>query len=529
MSELRAAQALPGFINTLLAEDQATALLQLATHHTLNLDHTHIHSTVEANNKQYTYTLTGVFGDNGRALAFQPNHEPDTLVIAFRATRVNPHAMQKATMPNPQTNKQTANRNRNRRIPVATNTNADVKTVLCTNMVGAKWLPASARVHAGVLDYHFDIWGGDDHSARRVGCGAGLLEFLSNAHRNGNFPQRVLLVGLSLGAALAQITALRLSLENSPFGQSFARSIFVFACGGLQWADCTSANLYRKKLADRAVMFISYRLARESTESMKTWCLSEPDVAGGCKKVKVLDPIVVRYGSTSAVHNVFSLLVEVESEAPSTRLKQREVRTTMSPLDPDVFASATAPLPALSALLTGQIPRSHALRSDYFALHLSRHYKTIVDALSCQRGKSRDHISRPSLKRHRNDELTLGEDCPSIAEVAPFRQRSKPIKGIRKLKSVGWAAVGASRMARISRDVSTLDRRMDSLGLLALGDPTRDVHSEGNALLNVRVTRSFSRESVPSSSVEARKRPSRISHRKRHSSLRSSSGSLCMF
>ena len=63
------------------------------------------------------------------------------------------------------------------------------------------------QVHAGVLDHHDSLWdtrpGMRDHAARQRGMSEWVAERLATLREP---PRRLLFVGLSFGAALAQLT-----------------------------------------------------------------------------------------------------------------------------------------------------------------------------------------------------------------------------------------------------------------------------------------------------------------------------------
>lgn len=204
----------------------------------------------------FQYEVIQVFGVDGRAVALRPSHAPQTLVLAFRGTRVDHSAA--AASP---ANKASSAPARGRAAPQS----EDVKALLNTSMVDAKWLPdALMRVHAGVLGHHNDLW---DTSARPCATSpGGLGQFIAQTVLP-HPPTNILFVGLSLGAALAQISALRLAAEHPHLA---ARSA-VFGLGALQFANAAVAAHFRQVFGARAAQLVTTRRRIGKPPTNATW------------------------------------------------------------------------------------------------------------------------------------------------------------------------------------------------------------------------------------------------------------------
>mmetsp|Transcript_7048 Transcript_7048/g.21660 ORF Transcript_7048/g.21660 Transcript_7048/m.21660 type:complete len:491 (+) Transcript_7048:132-1604(+) len=101
-------------------------------------------------------------------------------------------------------------------------------------------------------------------------------------------PNRLLLVGLSLGGALAQMTALRIISE--PGLEDLVARLFVLAMGSPRWADDRAAHRFRLAMADRAVMLINSMVVPPPLPRNAFWWMSEellpPDARSGGIKVE---------------------------------------------------------------------------------------------------------------------------------------------------------------------------------------------------------------------------------------------------
>lgn len=385
----------------------------------------------------FKYEVLRVFGVNGRAIAFRPCHAPQTLVLAFRGTRVDMAAA--ATR-----SREVSPAGRAASSPPS----EDVKALLNSSMVSAAWLPDPAmRVHAGVLGHHQDLWDGG-HSQRGSSDLAALGDWIASDVAP-NPPANILFVGLSLGAALAQMSALRLAAQYPALA---ARSA-VWGLGALQFANAAVASHYAATFGARSAQCVTTRRMPDRPPPQVTWwvkdtsdaavaevelqfaaaavaataghyraaggmatrsgdgvvsrgssgsrCASERDsLASRVSAAEMalrgdsdglwfaVDPITAAYANTVPLHNVFSMPVDaadVESGGASDGCDGGPTGAVgeagcQLPLrrPPSREGGLAAPPSALAALMSGRIAAQHALRLDYLALHLSRHYRAAL-------------------------------------------------------------------------------------------------------------------------------------------------------
>lgn len=396
----------------------------------------------------FKYEVLQLFGVEGRAVAFRPCHAPQTLVLAFRGTRVDHSAA--AAAPATKSSSPSARRG-------AAPQSEDIRALLNSSMVDAKWLPnASMRVHAGVLGHHNDLWTSSAAPRAAGASGArghgGLGQFFARTVLP-HPPTNILFVGLSLGAALAQISALRLAAE---YPHLAARSA-VFGLGALQFANPAVASHFRQVFGSRAAQLVTTRRNIGKPPANATWWVHDTsaeaaaeleariaaataaaaagqDCGSGCvghqlpggpvlrqpagavgrgslaacavgaesaaeergslasrvsaaeRVVKesasswlVADPITAAFVQTAPMHNIFTIPAGASGCSAATRTgngreTEAEVHLPLRPL-PARPGGLTAQPAALAALMTGCIGEQHAMRLDYLALHLSRHYR----------------------------------------------------------------------------------------------------------------------------------------------------------
>lgn len=104
----------------------------------------------------------------------------------------------------------------------------------------------------------------------------GLGEWL---HRHGGSLDRILFVGLSLGASLAQLSALRVASE--PRLASLLPRLHVLAMGAARWADAPAADRFRLSLGDRAVHLINSMVVPPPLPKAAFWWMAEGLLVGG--------------------------------------------------------------------------------------------------------------------------------------------------------------------------------------------------------------------------------------------------------
>ncbi|EOD04322.1 hypothetical protein EMIHUDRAFT_446670, partial [Emiliania huxleyi CCMP1516] len=255
------------WISHLFRTGEALALQALASDYTVSLQHDACGSSVEHSIRDaegeklgpsFRYKVLGVFGVEGRCVAFAPHHTPGTLVLAFRGTRVDSNA---ASRPG-----------RGQAAPPS----EDIKALLNSSMVGVKWLPdAAMRVHAGVHRHHADLWDAE-HSTRGSSLrldqlGEGLGGWLAGLC-GADAPQQIVFVGLSLGAALAQMSALRLASEQP----QLAARTSVLGLGSFQFANADVGRLFESLYGERAAQLVTARRMPARPPPQVGWWVQEP-------------------------------------------------------------------------------------------------------------------------------------------------------------------------------------------------------------------------------------------------------------
>lgn len=220
----------PPWVNVLTHTGEAVACLSLTANTAANLDANdtrgrEISYTVRADlgsglvpiTSPFEFRVENVFENPlrprayGRAIAVRPLHDETALYVAFRGVQVDD----------------------------ALGRQADCKTLLLKKMVDADWLPAG-RVHAGTLNYHKHLWA------------AGLYAKLQS-HAERRSPGRVLFVGISLGGALAQLSALHAAIEFP----ALASKIHVLAFGATTWATRQLSDRFASTFGSRAVNLLT--------------------------------------------------------------------------------------------------------------------------------------------------------------------------------------------------------------------------------------------------------------------------------
>ena len=401
------------WLQRLLQTSEANACLSLCGNHASTLTADAIGSTVECRVRcqdgfplgpTLIFEAVGVFGDDaGRAIAFRPLHDPSRLVIAFRGVRVEREALKShAAQPV---------RSRNRSMGSAVSDRGiDIKNMLGTQCASADWLPAlDMRVHDGVMRHHDSFWTSRQCSRnerKTLGTQTVLpsdelamdtTAYLGAWLKNQVEASEILFVGLSLGAALAQISALRAVSEHP----HLAAKIRVLALGTVQWADGATTQYYKERFGDHSVQFVNTARACGPAPLHAGWWVNEPPrramvslgspgsaagssvgsrSAGGSSSDTlefdaeeyfiVVDPLTAQLAPPFCLlHNVIPCVVP---EPDSDELAQLDLEIA------PVIASVTAQLGTLSALMRGTLNSQHPMSFDYQRLHLGRNYRSTL-------------------------------------------------------------------------------------------------------------------------------------------------------
>ena len=226
----------------------------------------------------------GIFGDDaGRAVAFRPLKGRSRLIIAFRGVRVEPEALKSQAAQPVRSRKRSAGTALSER-------GIDVKNLLGTQSATADWLPApEMRVHDGVLRHHESLWAMQREGRQRVEWKTVAAAVAEQANASASPTERkinylgdwlpeqaevkeLVFVGLSLGAALAQISALRAAVEIP----HLARKVHVLGLGAVQWANHATALCYSTTFGDRAVQLVNTASDAGPAPQHTGWWVAEP-------------------------------------------------------------------------------------------------------------------------------------------------------------------------------------------------------------------------------------------------------------
>jgi hypothetical protein len=400
------------WLQRVLETSEANACLSLCGNHASTLNADAIGTTVECRVRcqdgfplgpALDYEAVGVFGDDaGRAIAFRPLHDASRLVVAFRGVRVEREALKShAAQPV---------RSRNRSMGSAVSDRGiDIKNMLGTQCASADWLPAlDMRVHDGVMRHHDSFWSSRQCSRNErktlgtqtvlPGDEAALeaASYLGEWLEHQTHATEILFVGLSLGAALAQISALRAVAEHP----HLSHSIRVLALGTVQWADAATTRYYEQMFGDRSVQLVNTARATGPAPLHAGWWVSEPPTragssasmfgtgsgcvgslagssAGGSscdtlfaeeeERYIVVDPLTAQLAPPFCLlHNVIPCVVP---EPESNELARLDLEIAPA------IKGVTAQLGTLSALMRGTLNSQHPMSFDYQRLHLGRNYR----------------------------------------------------------------------------------------------------------------------------------------------------------
>jgi len=218
----------------------------------------------------FEYHIEAVFGGpHGGAVALRPAHDPRALFVAFRGVRT----------------------------ALGAGRRADCKALLETQLLergapGAEWLPAG-KAHAGVLRYHRSLW---DLSA--------LPTFLEKARC-----EQLLFLGISLGGAIAQMTALR-AVQQMPAGWAAQCGLNVLGFGAVTWADHALSKEFESALGSRAANLTSFSHQHHTSPGPPvSW--EVPSHAGSAV---LLDPMACGFSEElCALHNNIPLCIDSDT------------------------------------------------------------------------------------------------------------------------------------------------------------------------------------------------------------------------
>ena len=209
---------------------------------------------------KFEYIVLAVHGDEkGRAIAVQPKvrGQEGRIYLAFRGMR-----------------------NRGTTEEEDVGARADRRAFKDSSPAHAPWMPdASMRVHRGILDHHASLW---------ISGIATFLGALSSRVQRGLPLDEVLFIGLSMGGALAELTAFR-AAQQFPL---LIPKIHILSFGSIPWANDTVATVFDETFGRRSVQLVLSRrtLTEEKKHPSFTWWVAEPSARWGLVRSIFMKP-----------------------------------------------------------------------------------------------------------------------------------------------------------------------------------------------------------------------------------------------
>jgi len=353
------------FALELVESGEALAYLHLSGA-AVNRDDTSLTYTTAIEEREVTFqyeVLCICNGDTdrlGKAVVYQPSHDPDRIIVAFRAVRIDSD-----WSTSPSGNK------------------ADVESMLDTKFHKTSWLPSkTSQMSFGVARHAGGIWAG--------GVRGGLSEFLKTTKA-----REVHFTGLSLAGALAQAVALRSVFEKAL--PNFHERACVFTFGAVPWINDIGAACYADILGERTVHLCTRMTVHANVlpVSCPAWWeaavgaayeLDARDVGESSRPFIVADPITSAFAEEHAVMcNTFA--IESTRGAPAAKwcnTDDDEVDFWRSGARCSAvtrFPPHLVPRTGIHDLMNHKLPPHDALVRDYMRLHRGRAYKAAVRAL----------------------------------------------------------------------------------------------------------------------------------------------------
>jgi len=366
----------PAWAGDLIESGESLAYLHLSGNHAALDDsikvgslHTYETTLCEAGEQRvkFQYEVLSVFnGDSdelGKGVAYRPLHDPDRIIISFRAVRVDA-------------------------LKFAGN-ELDVNSMLDRTFLQTNWLPRVARISRGICRHAGCIWS--------LGEEGGLAAWLA---RHCKEAKVVHFTGLSLAGALAQVLGLRALIDGGDTCLGERAHIFTF--GTVPWCNTAAGELYNRVLAERAV-HLATRLLQQTTapasagglaEEVPSWWLPAApegspsgDSSTYSRVYRVLDPLTAAFGDD---HALLSFTYAIDSPQ---RIVARDEPFDFCARSFDFWSAgcvlsrltswdgARTPHAALGQLMTRQLAESDPLSTDYLRLHRGRAYKAALLSL----------------------------------------------------------------------------------------------------------------------------------------------------
>ncbi|KAL1503324.1 hypothetical protein AB1Y20_011376 [Prymnesium parvum] len=334
---------------------------------------------LEALSPAFEYTLIGVWGGaKGKVIALRPKATPRSVYLAFRGVRpagVTEHEREAAAV--------------------------DRESFLRATPVIATWLPdAQMRVHGGVLEHHNSLWDTDFHIKMRALAASSSRLKKAMAHASeavesqlaqmaSTSPQgrwekqpidELVLCGLSLGGALAELTALRIASQIP----ALRPLIRVVSFGSIPWASPAISDHFDAMFGRRSVQLVLSRREPASklsagSEKPSWWVLDESGGANESEKDDyiVFDPLASALASPRALglvsrHDLFGLRNVIVCNQDSA---------TIDPLATERLPESRIKQSQLQQLLNSGLRPDDQLQMDYERLHTGKQYRALLVAM----------------------------------------------------------------------------------------------------------------------------------------------------
>jgi len=378
-----------GWLTHLLNSGEAVACLSLSGNHAVSVKPDQLESTISytvrhkegenmvALTPTFNFSVIGIFGsEKGRALCVRPHYRPSSVYMAFRGVRLDI----RKTDP----------------VADAQGPALDRANFKATEPAAASWLGEGYVVHSGVLDHLESIWnsGLRDYFAELSRCTELRIPF------RGAYVHKLLLVGLSFGGALAELTALRAAVTFPPLSPI----VHVLSFGSVPWASPAVTARFDDIFGRRSVQLVnSMRRAGPRPEGAGWWLAASRGGCGGqlldmLKGGEMDSSIVSEWLSQSLMHwlapndsrragnkyVVFDPLVASSSDhfVPLQNLlacsKDKDNKASVDPAATSCIGKTHLDHRLLSDFIDGALPPDHAFWEGYNSLHYGARYRDLL-------------------------------------------------------------------------------------------------------------------------------------------------------
>ncbi|KAL1503335.1 hypothetical protein AB1Y20_011387 [Prymnesium parvum] len=347
---------------------------------------------LEALSPAFEYTLIGVWGGaKGKVIALRPKATPRSVYLAFRGVRpagVTEHEREAAAV--------------------------DRENFLRATPVIATWLPdAQMRVHGGVLEHHNSLWDTDFHIKMRALAASSSRLKKAMAHASeavesqlaqmasisphGRWEKQpideLVLCGLSLGGALAELTALRIASQIP----ALRPLIRVVSFGSIPWASPAISDHFDAMFGRRSVQLVLSRREPASklsagSEKPSWWVLDEPterwmvfrSFLRGTRAQNsdyiVFDPLASALAPPRAA-GLVPLCRSPDFFVLPNVIVCNQDSATIDPLATERLPESRIKQSQLQQLLTSGLRPDDQLQMDYDRLHIGKQYRALLVAM----------------------------------------------------------------------------------------------------------------------------------------------------